>query len=54
MEHTFMMVLDNVGDQEAMWCTRSLVSSLLRAPLRRHSITETGTGDALLFERAAS
>jgi hypothetical protein len=33
MEHTFMMTLDYVGDGEAMEY-RSLVSSLLRAPLR--------------------
>jgi hypothetical protein len=34
------------------WCTCRLVSSLLRAPLRRHCNRETR--DALLFERAAS
>ena len=34
------------------WCTRSLVSSLLRAPLRRH--WNGARGISPLFERAAS
>ena len=59
VEHTFMMVLEHVGEQEAIvyaQLVRSLVSSLLCAPLRRHrNLTGTGMRDALfMFERAAS
>ena len=54
-----MMVLEHVGEQEAIvyaQLVRSLVSSLLCAPLRRHrNLTRTGMRDALfMFERAAS
>jgi len=52
-----MMVLDHVGDQEAIVYAQlgQQDSNLLCAPLRRHSNRDRGkTGDALLFERAAS
>ena len=42
MEHTFMMTLDHVGDLEAMVYARSLISSLLRIPLRRHCNRDQG------------
>ena len=52
-----MMVLDHVGDDEAMvyaqrWSVQPL-ARILRAPHSRR-LTGTETGDALLFERAAS
>jgi len=52
MGHTSMMVLDHVGDQEAM-----VYAQLGQQPLARTTETSfegTETGVALLFERAAS
>jgi hypothetical protein len=42
MEHTFMMVLDHVGDQEAIVYAQ-LGQQPLCAPLRRHSNRALGT-----------
>jgi hypothetical protein len=47
-----MMVIDHVGDQEAMVYAQLGQQPLLCAPLRRHRNRDEG--DALLFERAAS
>jgi len=43
MEHTFMMVLDHVGDQEAIVYAQLGQQPLLCAPLRRHSNRALGT-----------
>ena len=51
MEHTFMMVLDHVGHQEAMVYLRAAWSA---ASCAHHcDVTGTETRDSLLFERAA-
>ena len=56
MENTFMMVIDHVGDEEAMVYAQLGQCSLLRVSCAHHTrdVTGTETGDALLFERAAS